>query len=421
MTRPARPFRLAFVAVMSSLLALVVGAHALSSASTKASPALATQVYHFNWHAVEEAAYDDFQNKVQRSVLGDTDPSQPRMGPAPQQSASASSLQLQTAVRPLVPKLKNAVRHEPLLPRAYALLVLAETDQKQRLRLLEGASAMSRRSLLLQGLVLDRHTTDGNYAGTINTIDQILRVDPARSDIFFPILTRALVYDETVPLFADLLDDELPWRQSYLAYAVSDSDALDNLKELRLKIDFRDEAFDQRLIAGLVAQGKIAEALELYMVLAQPRGARGSKGTPFWTSRYPPFDWQLADERGRRAQPTSDLFALEVLIQSGNGGVLAQRLIKAPPMPLMVSVTSAISPKTQLENLNVTLTCFGQSEPFFEQSLATGADRFVVKDSPADCGFLFVGLSGRSWSGAPAIRGTISSIEISPNTAGNRR
>ena len=421
MMRPARPLRLAVVTVMSFLLALVVGAHGLSSASTKASSALATQVYPFNWHAVEEKAYDDFQSEVQRSALGRADSSQPRTGPVPSRSASAGSPQLQTAIRPLVPQLKNAVRHEPLLPRAYALLALADTDQRQRLRLLEQASAMSRRSLLLQGLVLDRHVTDRNYAGTINTIDQILRVDPARSDIFYPILTQALAYDEAVPLFADLLNDELPWRQSYLGYAVSDVTALDNLNKLRQKINFRNEVFDQRLIAGLVAQGKIAEAAELHKVVTRPEGERMSGVNPLWASGFPPFDWQLANERGLRAQPTSDLSALEILIQSGNGGVLAQRLIKAPPMPLVVSVKGAISPRTQIENVNITLTCFGQSEPFFEQSLATGTDRFVVRDRPADCIFLFVGFSGRSWSGAPAIRGTISSIEISPNAADPRR
>lgn len=421
MTRAARPLRLAVVTVMSSLLALVVGAHGLSSASTKASSALATQVYPFNWHAIEEKAYDDFQSEVQRSAIGRVGSSQPRMGPAPSRSASAGSLQLQTAIRPLVPQLKNAVRHEPLLPRAYALLALADTDQRQRLRLLEQASAMSRRSLLLQGLVLDRNVTDGNYAGTIETIDQILRVEPSRSDVFYPILTQALAYDETVPLFADVLDDEIPWRQSYLAYAVNDPKALNNLNRLRRKIDFRDEAFDQQLIAGLVAQGQIVSAAELYEVVTRPQGGRTSVGGQSWTSGYPPFDWQLANERGRRAQPTSDLSALEILIQSGNGGVLAQRLIKAPPMPLIVSVAGAITPKTQLENLNVTLTCFGQSEPFFEQGLATGTDRFVVRERPSDCSFLYVGLSGRSWSGAPAIRGTISSIEISSNAAAPRR
>lgn len=421
MTRPARPLRLAILTVMSSVLALVVGAHALSSASTKASSTLAVQVYPFNWHAVEEKAYDDFQSSVQRSTLGEADQSQPRVGTAPLRSASVSSPQLQTAVRPLVSELKNVVRHEPLLPRTLALLALVDTDREQRLRLLDRASAMSRRSLLLQGLVLDRYVTDGNYAGTIKTIDQILRVEPSRSDIFYPILTQALAYDQTLPLFADLLNDDNPWRQSYLAYAVSDSKAFGNLSKLRRKIDFRNDEFDKRLIAGLVAQGQIVSAAELYRVVAQSHGARMSEDAALWTSGYPPFDWQFANERGIRAQPTRDLSALEISIQSGNGGVLAQRLIKAPSMPLMVSVTSRISQKTQLENLNVILTCFGQSEPFFEQSLATHTDRFYVRERPVDCSFLYVGLSGRSWSGASAIRGTIASITISANLAPPQR
>lgn len=397
-----------------AVLATLLGAHALSSASTRNSPHLAAQTFPSNGRAHERLAYSQFLEAVKNDSAAavadapmNTDPEVRPISPtAPDQAL------LQSSAQAMLSDVREAIRHEPLLPRAHALLVIGAKDSQKRRELLTRASLLNRRDVVLQGLVLEQHIADIDYNASILTLDQLLRVHPERSQNFFPILTQALAVDGTVPVFAQLLESPLPWRDAFLGSAVADERARLNLARLRERIDFGNLEFDRRLISGLVAQGEIAAAADLYTAISTPPAREDAKPSLAWRAEYPPFDWQLADDAGLRAQPGDDPEKLEISVRPGRGGVLAARVLQTPAAPFAIGIAHDVTPVGQIEDVRLQLTCAGATAPFYDESFTAGVSRFAVQTVPDACDHLRLVIFGRSWSGLPALRGTISTVAV---------
>ncbi|WOE74812.1 hypothetical protein [Alterisphingorhabdus coralli] len=389
--RIKNPLKLAFVSLFAISLAIILGAQALSSVSAKKNPELALSAFPLNGHALEELAFDRFTQAA-------TDPNN-----------------LTTAAQDAAHLAHEAIRIEPLAPKAHAILALAETDPEKRRQLIDTASKLNRRNLALQSLMLEQRLQDNNYDGVIETLDQILRVHPRRRNDFFPVLTQALSQEQTVTSFTDLLKNDLPWREAFLRYAVGKNEALSSLAAIRGKIDLDDELFDQRLISNLVKNGSFADARRLYLDITKQNSHNAKDGAQLdWRSTYAPFDWAFADERGFRAQPSVDGKELEIRIQAGQGGVIASRIIEAPTGPFSIQINHKLEPKGQSEDVKLQLTCAGMTTPFFEEPLGSSKNILAVTSRPEDCAFIAMAVNGRAWSGRPAIRGSLEKISIRP-------
>ena len=403
--RMAKPIRLAVCSAIGFGLAAVTGAHAVSSISTRTAPQLAINAFGSNGAAHERLAYDMFRAAAEAEASG----SEPDVSSA-QARKNLDTATLSTLAKAQRRHVLAAIRYEPLSPRAHALAIMAETNSRKKGDWVAAATSLNRRDVILQGLALEHHAARGDYPAAIATIDQMLRVKPERSDTIFPLLTSALTFDDTVPVFAQLLADPLPWRDAFLMYAAQDGKARNNLARLRSQIDFGNANFDRSLISGLVSQGEVSTAADLY---SQFGSSSKSGRSHEWRGDYPPFDWTFADDAAFRAQPSSDLAKLEFSIRPGQGGVLATKIIETPSTPFAIRLRNDISLAGQAEDVKLELRCANGSAPFFGQVFVPGEARFEVQSVPADCRYLTISINARAWSGLPALRGTISQMEIS--------
>lgn len=369
-------------------LAFVLGAQALSSVSTRSAPGLAVSAFPLNGLAREQLAFETFTAGV--SAEEDTF--------AAARSASGMAL--------------DAVRSDPLAPKAHAILALAAAEPASRQAILAAATRLNRRELSLQGLALQEHIAAEDYSGSIETLDQILRVHPEYSREFFPVLAQALGQEETIPLFAEMLDNSSPWHARFLNFAVGQREILPNLAVLRPQIEVESETFDRRLIAGLAGLGDVAGAEVLYQGLTGDQGGLVSQGVLDWSAAYPPFDWRLVDEAGFRAQQSPDGSQLELSVRPGKGGVIAARLLGAPSGPFEVTIDHRIAPADQMRDVRLQLSCVGVATPFYDERFSRGEGGFEVQAPPEDCAYMIIAINARAWSGRSVLSGTIEQIRI---------
>lgn len=380
--------RLTLASAFALGLAFVLAGQALSSASTRSAPGLAVSAFPFNGLAQEQLAFETFTAGVS----------------APEDTFEVARSASETALQ--------AVRSDPLTPKAHTILALAAGDPSSRKAIITAATRLNRRELSLQGLALQEHIASEDYAGTIETLDQILRVHPEYSREFFPVLAQALGQEETIPLFAEMLDNSSPWHARFLSFAVGQRDSLSNLALLRAQIEVDEESFDRRLIAGLAGNGDVAGAEALYQrVTGRDAGLRG-EGQLDWSSAYPPFDWRLVDEPGFRAQQSPDGSELELSVRPGKGGVIAARLLSAPQGPFEVSLDHRIAPTEQMRDVRLQLSCVGNTAPFFDERFSRGEGGFEVPSPPQNCEYMIIAINARAWSGRSALSGTIEPVRI---------
>ena len=382
--------RLVGSSAIGVMLALLLAAQALSSVSTRTAPALAVSLFPANGIARQELAFTNF-------TAAASDPENIAIA-----AQAASGLAT------------DALRSEPLAARGYVILALAQPDEAKRRGLVEAMTRVNRRDLALQGMALQQHLADSDYPRTIDTLDQILRVHPKYSDEFFPVLTQALAIDETIPEFARMLDGSSPWHGRFLTYAVGKKETLRNLASLRQQIEVDDENFDRRLIAGLVGAGDVDSAEGLFRHITGAKDSLASSGKIDWKSAYPPFEWQLWDQPGFRAQTSQDGDQLELSVRPGKGGLVAARLLRAPAVPFEIRVAHRIAPSEQVRDVRLQLTCANATVPFYDERLSGESKGFRIQALPADCDHFLLGINARAWSGRSALGGTIDSIEIVP-------
>ncbi len=393
-------------------LAVVSGAHALSSASVTNAPELAVSIWPANGIALEKLAYrlfvQDARGTMSTSGRGEREDSS-SVNEIDKQSA-VDKKDLQRFAYASSPAAREALRYEPLSSRAHTVLALAEEDRAKQRRVIELASSLNRRELALQGLVLLSKIDAQDYQGTMETLDQILRVNPQRRAEFYPYLTAALGQEATIPAFRKLLAAPLPWRDSFLMHALRDPAVTRNLSVIRQSLAVDNVDFDRGLITTLVRNGEVGAAEALYRKLApSANGAARSN----WATDYPPFDWTFADQSGLRAQLGKGSSELEFAIDPGNGGPLASRLLALPDAPFAITVQHGITPTASAEDLKLLLACYGQATPFFEASFIDNGGVFKIGERPR-CAYVNLVVSGRAWTGGAEVEGIIKSVKVTP-------
>ena len=408
----AKVLKTAAVTVFAIGLAALSGAHALSGASLRNSPEVAASIWPANGRAQEKTLYLSFVKQVREAFgpYGATKTKQSdRLEPDVPAGRLVGTADLRRFAAAAFPAPALALTHEPLLPKAHAILALSQSDPARRTRILELASRLNRRDLTLQGLVLQSKLDARDYDGTIDVLDQILRVNPERGAEFFPVLTTALRQEATTPAFRKLLARPLPWRDDFLIEAVRDPAAARNLAMIRQSTPIGKTEFNRALVASLVSSGDVDVAWTVYLQLTSllPSG-RDVR----WASDFPPFDWTFADEAGMRAQPDRNGESLEFSVDPGRGGILASRLLLRPEAPFSIHARPQFDAASSAKDLKLTLACLGEAAPFLEATFADQQPSLDVRQLPG-CDYLVLTLSGRAWTGSAPLNGSISAIRIS--------
>lgn len=382
------PGRLVAAALVCAILAGVLALQALSSVSTRKAPGLAARLYVPNGLAAERAMSAEFTKGVKSA--DDVTPSA---------QAVASSA-------------RAAFRQEALTPKAHAILALAETDPVVRSKILAAATRINRRDLLLQGMVLEQQVGAGDFDGSLTTLDRLLKVHPQQQAALFPVLIQALNQDAALPVFARILDGSAPWHNEFLDFAVRNKSVLPGLGKLRLARKVGTDEFDRVLVLGLAENGRFSLAYDLFQAITGKTVQSGGAGPIDWNADFAPFDWKFADEGGFRAQLARTDGQMEIYVRGGKGGLIAERLIRAPAGRFAIKLNHRISPIDQVRDVRLQLRCAGSSSAFYDERFERGENLFEVGAAPANCGFLSIGIQTRAWSGQSALRGTIDRLEI---------
>ena len=381
----ARPFRIGVLITLGVVLAAVLGAQSTGIALTKKAPSMAVAVF-----PLDGLAYENIASAI---FLATTEAT----GSPDQGAQAAKSWAL------------KAYRLEPLVPKAHAILALAEDDRQKRKQMLDAALVMNRREPRLQAVVLQEQVVDADYPGAIASLDRILRVRPSQYNELFPILISVFAQEGSISEFAKILDGSSDWHARFIRYAANQPSALENLAILRSQMSFDDRVADRRLLYNLVRNGEVATAFSLYERIAKPSA---TDNIVTWATDYPPFDWRLTDETGLRAQPSLSGENLEISVKPGKGGVVARRLIRAPGTPFSIIVDHSIDTEQTLEDIDIVVRCPGENRPILEASLDRQGNGYRMESLPPKCNFFDFSLKARAWSGRSTLREHIEGIRV---------
>lgn len=388
----ARPARLIGAIVIGLVLASLAALQSASSVLTRPQPAMAVRLLPINGPAWEQLANQQFVAGV------------------------ASQDDILPSAKHAAPTAMRAFKYEPLTSKAHAIVAIAQGNQGDgagRRALLDAAIRLDRRDLLLQGQNLEDRIARKDYAGALDAMDIILRVHSAQHATFFKILTQVLTQDAALPEMARILEGDARWHQAFIGYASRDRAALPNLSKLRLQRQQTNPEIDRNLISGLSAMGEMEQAYRIYNVATGTGAQSAAGGSIDWSSKFPPFDWQLEDQPGFRAQPSRSGKQLEIFVRSGKGGLIAQRTLPVPAGNISLILTHNVVPANQVKNVRITVGCTGSDAPFFDQALSPGKNHFRLGKVGARCQFINLVIHARAWSGRPNLEGTIDPLQIS--------
>lgn len=377
--------RLIAFAALGIALAFVSGLHTASVVLERTAPQIASQLNPSNGRAIGRDAYLRLATLV------------------------ADGKSNEEAAAELLPLARKAIRLEPLNVRAHVVAAWAAQASQKRQELLNKALKLNRRSRALQGLSLQERTQAGDLNGTIETLDQILRVHPETSAEFFPVLSTALADDQSLATFETILASSPPWQEQFLLRAAATKGSAKNASFLSQRLLIGDEGLDQVVIASLVGEGEW-EAGRKHYDFAYAR--REQSQTGLFPTTFPPFDWNMADEREMRAQPSRDGSEIELFVKPGNGGNLLNRIVQAKGAALKLKMEYDIEPSSQLENVRLQAACVASQQVLLDAPLNGGDTQFQAAKPAANCDFVALGIYARVFRGNPAMRGTISRLTV---------
>lgn len=316
----------------------------------------------------------------------------------------------------LTPLVREVLAKEPLSPTAWTILALEQEDEAKKEEILLAASKINRRTLLLQSNLLLLYASRDDFLNSIEVLNEILAVNPEQRATIFPILIQALKDERSIPEFVQALSKNLSWSDSFLRTAANDSDALPNLA--RLRMDLLDEVMvegdtDKAIIGALIKAGRIDTATALYRRISEQSagGTVGQTQRVNWSTKTPPFDWQLTDTIEARAQVIGSPERLQFFVRRGKAGVMAERLLVVPGS-FNLNIQHSISPIEQLEDVRIELQCEKTKQKFFSQPFTPSPSNYSIGPVPPDCDTVRLFLLARAWSDKADLNGDIHSIVI---------
>lgn len=324
----------------------------------------------------------------------------------------------------LEPLAKKILAKEPLSPVAWTILALAQQDVATKDTILLAASELNRRTLMLQSNLLLLYASREDFGNSIAVLNQILSVSPEQQETMFPILIQALKDDRSIPEFVQALSNSPNWSDRFLRAASADSDTLPNLNQVRKALFDKvavETDTDKAIIGALVKAGRIEPAAALYRRISEPPagGALSSAGKfqkVDWNTNMPPFDWQLKDYPGTRAEVSGQPKRLFFFVKSGKADTIAERLIVNPKAPFVLKIVHDMIPSAQLNDVEIRVQCAKSKKTLIERSFLGSPSIYSVSSIPENCGMINILIFARAWSDKPDLKGEIRSMAILSQT-----
>ncbi|RYG89883.1 MAG: hypothetical protein EON59_00860 [Alphaproteobacteria bacterium] len=243
-------------------------------------------------------------------------------------------------LRDAAPLGRDALRREPLNPRAIRLLAMvAEVEGKRSatLDLLALSQRVSRRDLGTHLALIEHYSGTENVDATLNQYDLALSTSGPAGDTLLPILTSALAEPEIRQKLAVYVHADRPWLRGFLVYAIANAEQPENVAMLLALAgglpkhpDYRE--FETQLLDRLIASKKYAAAHDFFLTLPGASGAMLKTvdfTLPTTNRAFGPMAWYLSDQPEASAQVGED-GNLWVRAAPGKSGTAAQRILYLP-------------------------------------------------------------------------------------------
>ena len=371
--------------VIVALAGLWFGLQSLVLVNLRANPELASQISAFPARADERLAI----SMVEADESGITD-----LGAA-------------------IPLAERAFAASALRGEASAILALGQPSAEERGAALAAITDLQKRGRLLNFARLQHAAETGDIALGLGATDRLLTLYPSIRQRLVPVLGTFLAEDGAMELYEELLASRPVWVDQFFGLWQIDDESMRRLGLLRLSMG-RDAGtrsqVDQQLVLRLIDRGHFAEASELYSLISD--GADTNGLAIDWQDEFPPFDWQLANERDFHARPSSTSDGLRLRIDAGQGGTLARRFVTVPQGATDLEIDFSLESGPRDAELELTLTC---------QPVATSSDVALGRstESPAtaplpegECSLLEVMLEGRVFTGQSDLRAQLRSMRF---------
>lgn len=244
-----------------------------------------------------------------------------------------------TIVRAASQPARDALRAEPLNPRALRLLALndlLDSKPKAGIELLQLSERVSRRDLGTRLTLIEHYAAIGNVTAALDQYDLALSTSPGAGNALFPVLTGALAEPEIRAGLRQYIRSDRPWVRSFLAYATANANPPDDVARLVMASgglprhpDYRE--LESALLMQLHVKRRYDALRALYLALpnASPAMLRNVAITGETTNpALRPLTWNTIETPEISSQVDKDI---TVRVAPGSNGIALQRILYLPP------------------------------------------------------------------------------------------
>lgn len=308
----------------------------------------------------------------------------------------------------------RAFARDGLSTEAAAILALAQDQADQRSATLDAVSELSLRGRLLNFGLMQSAAEAGDNEAALAALDRLMVLYTNVRSQLIPAMAEYLEDESTLPAFEQILRADPEWAGALFSYRGGGPDSVGAIGRLRVRLGDAvtiDPADDRRLLRSLVNADHWEEATALYGLLGD--SGNGTDDYPDeldWANAFPPFEWQMADDRDFHARPNLDGADISVRIDGGRGGDFATRLVSWPEGADHLWIEHTMEPTTQLGDMSVRLSCAETDEVLAETEFTPTVTTVQLPET--ECRWIEIALAGRAWTGRTRLSGEITTVRF---------
>ena len=308
----------------------------------------------------------------------------------------------------------EAFSRQGLATEAAAILAMTQDDADQREATLETIGELSLRGRLLNIALMQSAAEAGDNEAALAALDRLMVLYTNVRSQLIPAMAGYLEDESTIPAFEQVLRADPEWAGALFSYRGGGPESVGTLGRLRVRLGDAitiEPAADRQLLRSLVNADHWDEATGLYSLLADSGDVTGSSPEELdWANAYPPFEWQMADDRDFHARPSLDGADISVRIDGGRGGDFATRLVSWSAGATHLWIEHTMEPNAQLSDMSVRLSCAETDELLAEAEFAPNVTSVQIPES--ECQWVEIALAGRAWTGRPRLSGEITQVRF---------
>jgi hypothetical protein len=271
----------------------------------------------------------------------------------------------------------SLARDPTVLPawRTLALSAAVEGDLALARRHFDIAESLSRRDSITQIWLIEEYVRNNDVPGALKHYDIALRTSSRVADVLIPILVNATGEADVVGPLSKILAQEPSWASQFYTIFVqafpSSQTALQFVNQLPPEVRTRHSGTLRDLVRKMIQKGEYRHAWGAYVALSDNPSQALVRNSDFEADpTFSPFEWDLVDERDRRAEQVPRLddqsqTSLRVLGSGGAIGTVAKQMLMLEPGGYRMSSLVEFAGSPGLERLSWRIECVRAGDPIY--------------------------------------------------------